>query len=368
MRIVLILLIGIHGVIHLFGFLKAFSIVEFNAISSPIPKTTGIIWLLSFLLFIITLILSISNAGYFWLSGFLAVLISQGLIFSHWSDAKFGTIPNLIILLMAIVSYATFSFKNKISEERVKMLKNATIINQKAITQNDLINLPPVVQKWLTSSGILDKEPVSNVYLTQDIQLKMTPEQKDWNPGAAEQYFTVQPPAFNWSIHTQMNPILGVVGRDKLENGQGEMTIKLMSLISVANAKQNEKVNEATLQRYLAEIIWFPSAALSSNITWEPIDDQAAKATMRIGKTTGSGTFHFDQNGQFLKFTAMRYKDAKDPKPTLWTASALKTAERNGVKIPVELKADWKLASGQWTWLKISIKDIRYNVEKMPVK
>jgi len=368
MRIVFILLIGIHGVIHLFGFLKAFGIVEFNAISSPISKNAGAIWLLTFLLFIIVLVLQLFSSNYFWLSGFLAVIISQGLIFNYWSDAKFGTIPNIILLLVAIISFATFSFKNKISEERTQMFKNSTSIGQKAITSKDISNLPPVIQKWLSNSGMLDKKPVSSVYLVQDVQLKMKPEQKEWNTGVAEQYFTIQPPAFNWSIHTQMNPVLSVMGRDKLENGQGEMTIKLLSLVAVANAKQNKKVDEATLQRYLAEIIWFPSAALSPHITWEPVDNNAAKATMRIGQTTGSGTFHFDQNGQFLKFTAMRYKDAKDPEPILWTATALKTEERNGVKIPVELKADWKLANGQWTWLKINITDISYNVEKMPVR
>ena len=50
MRIALIILIGIHGIIHLFGFLKAFGISEFNAITQPISKTFGLVWLLTFIL------------------------------------------------------------------------------------------------------------------------------------------------------------------------------------------------------------------------------------------------------------------------------------------------------------------------------
>ncbi len=91
MRIALTILIGIHGIIHLFGFLKAFGISEFNAISQPISKTYGIFWFLTFLLFAITIILKLIHSDYWWLSGFLAVIISQVLIFNYWSDAKFGT-------------------------------------------------------------------------------------------------------------------------------------------------------------------------------------------------------------------------------------------------------------------------------------
>ena len=51
MRKALVLLIAIHGIIHLFGFFKAFGISEFNAITQPISKTYGVVWLLVFLFF-----------------------------------------------------------------------------------------------------------------------------------------------------------------------------------------------------------------------------------------------------------------------------------------------------------------------------
>ncbi len=367
MRTALIILIGIHGIIHLLGFLKAFDLYEFNSISRPISTTSGIIWLLAFILFVTTAISILLKSDYSWVSGLLAVIISQALIFNNWSDARFGTLLNIIILFVAIVSYSTYSFKNKVSRERTVMFENSTAISQKTVTEKNISDLPPIVQKWLRNSGIIDKIPISNVHLVQDLQLKMTPDQKDWSPGIAEQYFTIKPPAFNWNIKTQMNSILDVVGRDKFENGNGEMTIRLFSLVSVADAKQNGKVNQATLQRYLAEIVWFPSASLSPYIIWEPIDKNSAKATISIRGTIGSGIFYFEDNGNFLKFTAMRFKDVKDKDPKLWTVSAIKTEERNGIKIPVELIADWDLDNGKWNWLKLKIKSIDYNVEKMPV-
>ena len=157
--------------------------------------------------------------------------------------------------------------------------------------------------------------------------------------------------------------IIPVAGRDKFTAGKGEMTIKLFSLIPVVNAKNNKKIDEGTLQRYLAEIVWFPSAALSPFITWESIDDYAAEATMNYMGTEGSGTFHFDKDGRFLKFETMRYAESdENSKRKLWTITATKTEVRNGITIPVEANLKWKLDNEDWTWLKLKITHIEYNV------
>lgn len=367
MRIVLIILIGIHGIIHLFGFLKAFGISEFTAISQPISKTFGLVWLLTFFLFAFAVVLLIFHFNYWWIIGFLAVMVSQVLIFNYWSDAKFGTIANLIILVSLIIAYSNFSFTNKIAEERKKLFENSQSVSDRVIDKESISELPFVVQKWLINSGTIGESPISNVHLVQELKLKMKPDQSEWNYGTAEQYFTVQPPSFNWSIATQMNSILKVAGRDKFENGNGEMTIKLFSLIPVADAKNHEKVNQATLQRYLAEIVWFPSASLSQYIKWDSLGEYSAKATMEFKGTKGSGEFHFDEKGNFKKFVALRYQDSNAKEPTKWTVVATKIEERNGIKIPVECEASWKLESGKWTWLKLKIKDIEYNVKEMPV-
>ena len=105
MRIALIILIGIHGIIHLFGFLKAFGLSEFNEISQHFSRVNGIFWLFTLLLFITTVVLMLVQSNYWLLSGFLAVIVSQILIFNFWTDTKFGTIANVIILFSTIIGY-----------------------------------------------------------------------------------------------------------------------------------------------------------------------------------------------------------------------------------------------------------------------
>ncbi len=360
-------MIGIHGLIHLFGFLKAYGISKFSGIDQPISKLSGLFWLLAFLLFFVTIILLLIRSDYWWVCGFLGLFTSQTLIFIYWSDARYGTIANLIILLPAILAYSNHNFKNSIKKERIALFNSSKAASTVNVTKDDISDLPPIVQKWLTNSGIIGKPRVSNVYLIQELQLKLKPEQTEWNKGIAEQYFTITPPAFNWNINTELNPLLGISGRDKFEDGKGEMLIKLLSLVPVADAKNNEKINQAALQRYLAEIVWFPSASLSKYIHWESLDDISAKATMEFNGTKGSGVYYFDNDGQFKKFTALRYKDTNDTEPTEWTVSAQKITELNGIKIPTECDASWQLENEKWTWLKLEIKHIEYNIEKMPV-
>jgi type IV secretory pathway TrbD component len=366
MQIALIILIGIHGVIHLFGFLSVFEISGFNNISPIISKTIGLVWLVTFFLFLLTVLLLVLKSRYWWISGLLAVFVSQILIFRYWSDAKFGTIINLVILIAVIMAYADYNFEQKIIKERKKLFKNSKSVSEKIITKETISDLPLIIQKWLMNNGTVGKNPISNVHLTQNLQLKLSPDQKSWSKGKAEQYFTINPPAFSWNINTNMKSILSIVGRDKFENGNGEMIIKLLTLIPVANTKNSYKIDEATLQRYLAEIVWFPSASLSPHIKWESLDNLSAKATMTYNGVKGSGKFYFDEKGNFKKFVAMRFQNADAIEPSEWTIKATQTDERNGINIPIECEASWQLNNGQWTWLKVIITNIKYNVKEIP--
>ena len=365
MRTAFIILIVIHGVIHLFGFLKAFNLAEFNAIAQPITKPLGIVWLAAFVIFLATLFLFWTQYDYWWIIGIVGVILSQFLIIVYWQDAKFGTILNVVILAAIIVAYSDWSFARKVQDETAQMLANSSISQQSMVLVSEpmISDLPSIVQKWLVNSGVVGKERIQNVYLKQKALMAMKPEQKEWTNASAEQYFTVEPPAFNWSVRVNMNPLISMVGRDKFEGGKGEMTIKLLSVVPVVNARDDEKVDQATLQRYLAEIVWFPSAALSPYITWDAMSDYSVQATMTYNGTQGSGVFHFDENGLFKKFVAMRYKDASDAEPTQWTVTVTETEERNGIKIPIESKVAWELDNGDWTWLKLKIQDVKYNVQ-----
>lgn len=291
-RIAFVIIIGLHGLIHLLGFAKAFGLAEIRELTQLVSKPMGALWLLSAVLFLATGLVYTTGSSHWWLLGIAATLISQVLIAYFWKDAKFGTLPNVLILLVSVIAYADFSIAKTVRTEVDHVLTQMDHSTSEVITERTIADLPMPVQKWLRHSGMIGKQDIHSVRLTQKALMKMKPDQKEWSHAEAEQYFTTHPPASIWTVRLQMMPFVEVVGRDKFQEGKGEMLIKILSLLPIVNSKNNDKTNMGTLQRYLGEIVWFPSAATSPYIVWEGIDDLSAKATMTYEGTTGSGTFY----------------------------------------------------------------------------
>ncbi|MCF6271475.1 MAG: hypothetical protein L3J41_17330 [Melioribacteraceae bacterium] len=358
MKYIFIAILFVHGIIHLFGFAKAFDLAQFEELKANISKLHGIFWFFAFVLFAYTGEAYISKNSSWHFAAIIAVTISLVLIIFYWKDAKFGTIPNLIIFLVALFSLSSSSFNKKTTQEVSSIFAQACTNSRNLITNEELNNLPYPVAKWLTRSGIVGKERIYAVHLAQKVRMKMNHEQKEWNEAVAEQYFTVENPAFIWKVNMDMSPFIKITGRDKFVDGKGEMQIKIFSLFNVVNEK-GSKMNEATLQRYLAEIVWFPSAAISRYISWEAIDSLTSKATMNYKETTGSGTFYFNEQGDFIKFETLRYKG--NDKRYWWRVKVKEHSTMNEIIIPTKMEASWMLENGEWTWLDLEITDIWYN-------
>ncbi|MEJ5262891.1 MAG: DUF6544 family protein [Ignavibacterium sp.] len=355
-------LISLHALIHLLGFVKAFQLEEISQLTQQISKPVGVIWLVAFLILAAAAIQFILEKDIWWMFALIGIIISQVLIILYWQDAKFGTIPNVIILLVAIVAFADWNFIRDVKNETQEMPAQNPSDKKEILTEEKIVNLPPIVQKWLRNSGAVGKEIIHTVRLKQKGQMKMKPGQDKWYDAKAVQYFTVDTPAFIWQVKVDMMPLVYFTGRDMFKDGKGSMLIKILSLINVVNDSNNEKINQGTLQRYLGEITWFPTAAVSPYIKWEEVDSLTAKATMTYKGTSGSALFYFNDKGDFVKFSAMRYMGTEDNAQLKeWIITFNEYSVYGGIKIPVKGEATWKLDNGDFTWYKLEVYDVEYN-------
>lgn len=361
-KIIFLFILVIHGLIHLLGFIKAFNLSQVNQLTVFISKPIGLIWLFSAILFLATSALVLFNKQWVWIPAIIAVITSQILIFISWEDAKFGTFPNVIILIFAILSFGAWNFNTLIDKELDSLLSQPNGENTGIITKEMLTPLPSPVQRWLTDIGITGQAPIHTAYFEQKGMMKLKPDQKDWAPAEIDQYVTTDHPGFIWKVRMKMLPLIDIVGRDKFQAGSAEMTIKIGSLFPVVNERNNQKTNQSTLQRYLMEMPWYPSAALSPYITWEEIDDHSAKATMNYEGVTGSAIFYFNDSGEFLRVSAMRYKESdKNAEPIECIGEAKEYKIIEGLKIPAKIEVSWVLDEGIFTWYKLEILNVRYN-------
>jgi CubicO group peptidase (beta-lactamase class C family) len=104
-EILFTLLLVVHGLIHLLGFIKAFGIAPVEQLKRDFSKAEGVLWLLSALLILCTAILFLLDFRLWPEIGLVAIVLSQLLIIASWSDAKFGTIANAIVLIAVIAVF-----------------------------------------------------------------------------------------------------------------------------------------------------------------------------------------------------------------------------------------------------------------------
>jgi len=359
MKYIFSIIMFLHGAIHIMGFLKGFKIARISNLQAEISHIAGIFWLVAFLLFALSALAHALNKYYWIYLAVPAVLISVFLVISTWSDARYGMIPNVIILVAALISFSSFRMSKMITRETAGIIDAAKTSGAGIITEKDIQELPAVVQGWLQSTGIIGKAATNTVYVHQKALMKMKPEQQDWHSAEAEQYTTLNPPAFIWTVDMKMAPLLKIRGRDKFTNGKGEMLIKMNSLINIVN-ESGSRMDEGTLQRFLGEMVWYPSLAISPYIKWEAIDETSAKATMAYKGTTGTGTFWFDKNGNFVKFKTFRFMGNKaDAKRYPWVITVDEYAVFEGIKVPSKMKVTWELDEKDWTWLEMEIISLR---------
>jgi len=273
-------------------------------------------------------------------------------------------ILGILIIIVCLTVIVTF-LANRIFDKTVESEVETLFANHKQqvnglVSKGELVGLPSPVQRWLEYSQVVGKERISTVRLKQVGSLRMK-EDQPWMDENAEQYFTTVEPGFIWKAKIRPAPVLFIVGKDRYYNGQGNMLIKFLSFITVADGTGPE-IDQGTLVRYLAETVWFPSAALSDYITWEEIDETSARARMSYGGVTASGIFTINEKGEAVNFTAERYMENNGNYALeTWSVSMRDYKVFEGIKIPTKGELTWKLKSGDFTWFNWEITDIEYN-------
>jgi hypothetical protein len=361
-------LLGLHGVIHLLGFLKWSKLARVPQLggrtliplSALAERLFAAGWLSALLVLLAAAVLRATRHESWWAVALAGVVLSQALIVIAWPDAKAGTIPNLIILVAVVLAAAHARFVHRVEAEARTLLTAASPPEEKVIGLGELEPLPAPVRRWLERSGVVGRPRATTVRLRQRGELRTKPD-GGWMPARAEQYFSLDPPAFLWRVDATMMRLIPIAGRDEYAGGHGRMLIKAGSLVNVVDAG-DAKIAEGALLRYLAEIIWFPSAALARDVAWQAIDAAHARATLRDGGLNVSAVFTFDAQGRVVRFDASRYLGGgPDARLTPWfaTCSAWRTFE--GVEVPAKGEVGWALAAGPFISFRWEVVEVQFD-------
>jgi hypothetical protein len=363
MRYVLLVIIIIHGLIHILGFIKAFNLAEVNQLTRTISRPVGILWLITTFLFISTAVLFFIGKDYWWIAGSIAVIISQILIISSWQDAKFGTIANLILLLPLIIAYADSqptSYKNLFKTEVEKGLKQYS--KQDILTIDDIKYLPLPVQKYIIYTGSLGKEKVQNIRVACNGEIKPKPESGFLNFNSI-QYNFFNTPTRAFYIKSKMYG-LPFDGLHLYVGPNATMQIKIASLFQVVDAKGPEMNKGETVTMFNDMCFFAPASLINKNIEWETIDSFHVRARYTNAGNTISAILFFNEKGELINFSSNdRYEssDGKVYKNYEWTTPIKDYKEFHGRKLASYGEAIWHEPEGEFCYGKFHIIDVEYN-------
>jgi hypothetical protein len=345
----------VHGLIHLLGVVKAFRLAEVAQLP-PIGRGVGVLWLVAAALLVGAAGLLAARVGSWWLLAAPAIVLSQVLVVGAWSAARAGTVANLLLAVAVVLAWADARFQRD-SDAAVRTLLAGVPAGAPVVTREALAGLPAPVARWLDSAGVVGRPRPRVVRLRQRGELRTAKDQA-FMPARAEQYFTVDAPGFVWRVRVTMAKVVPVAGRDAYLAGRGRMLIAAGSLVPVVDAT-GEAIDQGSQLRYLAEIIWFPAAALAPWLRWEPIDDTSARALMTDGGRTVSAVFHFAADGRFLRMDAERYLGGgAEARLTPWYGVASAWRDVRGVRIPVAGVVGWTLPEGEFDYYRWTIDDV----------
>jgi hypothetical protein len=358
-------LIVVHGALHLLGFLKAWGLAalpQMNGrtiilLGAPATRVVGTLWLLAAAVLLIAAALHIAARESWWIAGAVGLLLSQALIILAWPDAKFGTVANVFILIAVLSAGATARFDRKVAEERATLLADVVTMPGAAVDAEALVDLPAPVRRWLSHAGVVGRLRSSRVRLAQSGELRTTPD-GPWMSITAEQDFSVEPPGFVWQVRTTMLRVLPIVGRDRYHRGVGSMLITAAGLYPFVDAS-GPQIDLGARLRFLGEIVWFPSAALSPRIRWSPIDDDTARATLVDGDEAVSAEFRFDAVGRFIALEAERAYGDEVGGRQRWIVTASEWRRHSNIEIPTRGEVLWRLPAGDFTYFRWQVDDLQ---------
>lgn len=350
----------IHGLIHLMGFAKAYNYGNITQLTKDISKTNGLFWLLTAMLFILATVFFLLKKESWLFIAFLAVLISQILIITVWKDAKFGTIANVVILVVAIVALSGQNFESTFRNDVKLSLSKTSVSHADLLTENDIKLLPLPVQKYLRYCNVLKKPKVKNMKIVFDGEMR--DKGKDWFKFTSVQYNFFDEPTRLFFMKGKMYGLL-VPGYHCYQSATASMEIKLFGLFDVVNIKGGVMSKAETVTVFNDMCLMAPASLIDKRIEWTDIDNLSSKAKFTNGGYKITATLYFNKQGQLVNFISDdRY--AIDGNNYRFSTPVKDYDSVNEINIWKYGEAIWHYPDGEFVYGKFRLKSIEYNVNE----
>lgn len=296
-------LLLVHGLIHLMGFAKAFGYAELPQLTAAISRPMGLAWLLAAGLFVVSAAAVVVSPRGWWMVVGAAVAVSQVVIAASWSDAKFGTLVNVMALAGVAWGFASqgpMSFRAQFENEAAERLASAAAPGP--VTEADVASLPSPLRRYLNLNGAVGRPRVRNFHATFSGRIRSGPE-APWMSFVGEQYNFFDPPARLFIMDARMSG-LPVDVFHRFVGSEATMRVRVASIYPMVDASGPGLTRAETVTLFNDMCVFAPGALVHANVLWRELDDSRVEGTFTHAGTSVRAFLIFGPTGELIDFVS----------------------------------------------------------------
>lgn len=171
-------------------------------------------------------------------------------------------------------------------------------------------------------------------------------------------------PGYVWHTTSTYAPCIWLESFDFYVNRAAGMTLDLFSFFPLNNACGKEILSPALL-RYLVFLPFFPQRiAASGALSWEPIDDTAARLRIHDGDITTTAIVHFSGKGWIESIDAEYPPDMASRRrpPGLYRCRYTGESLAGGCRVPRGIVLEQRLPDGEYFCAELEITEVEYDM------
>lgn len=366
MRWVVAVLLAVHALIHAMGFLKAFGFAQLTQLTQPISRPVGVAWGLATVAMLLASVTFITTPRWFWVVGAVALVLSQVVIVLAWKDAKFGTLPNVVLLVAVILRFAAYgptSMRAEYDDAVRAELRNPAPAG--VVTEEDLLSLPAPVANYLRVTGAVGQPRVFNFRAKWRGRMRGAASEP-WMEFEAEQYnfYAAEPSRIFFMSASKSGVPVDVFHRFVGE--PATFRVRLLSLLTMVDAKGPEMNRAETVTLFNDMCLLAPATLLSPSIRWEPVDARRARAHYTRRAETIAAELVFDEAGDLVDFSSddrsAASADGKTFTRQRWTTPVRNYRAFGARRVGTFGETRWDAPTGTFTYGEFELQSIEYNV------
>lgn len=288
-----------------------------------------------------------------------------------WIPLAAGVTAVLGVTAVGVAGVGASRWDGETRELRSHLLDDTPVPAQSPFDVDELATLPPPVARYFARVLTPGQRIIARARIEWAGEFNMgTPGADKWARFSAVQDFVPEAPGMLWDARIMLVPGVPVRVRDALIGGVGSMRGAVLGLVPVVDKAGTPEMAEASLQRYLAEATWFPTALLPRHhVKWTAIDDHRALATLHARGTTAAVEFRFSDEGlvSSMYVPARLFDDGRTPPvPRPWQGRHLHTTSHDGMTVPDDSVVEWLLPTGVYAYWRAKPTTIRYTYAPLP--